>query len=53
MKTNMISGIMLLSLVIGTALLTAGCEKGPAERTGKQVDRAIDDFKDAAKRATR
>jgi hypothetical protein len=38
---------------MGATLLAAGCEKGPAERAGKQVDRAIDDFKNAAKRATR
>lgn len=51
MDTRMIAG-MLMSLVIA-ALLTAGCEKGSAERAGKQVDRAVNDFKDAVERATK
>lgn len=49
---RLISGSLIV-LVIVTALLATGCQQGPAERAGKQVDRAIDDFKDAAKRATR
>jgi hypothetical protein len=29
-------------------MLTAGCErKGPAERAGEKIDRAVDDVKDA------
>jgi hypothetical protein len=48
----MIFGI-LMSVVIGTTVLAAGCEKGSAERAGKQVDRAVGDFKDAVERATK
>ncbi len=52
MTVRMISGL-LVSLAIGTTVLTAGCEKtGPAERAGKQFDRTIDDLKNAANHAT-
>lgn len=49
-----IRGYTALSLVLAIALGTAtiGCEKGPAERAGENVDRAVDDLKDAAKDAT-
>lgn len=43
-----------IALVVAAAVLANGCEKkGGAERAGKQIDRAIDDLRDAAKRATR
>lgn len=53
MNTRIVTGL-LMSLVIGTTVLVGACErKGPAERAGKQFDRAIGDLKDAAKRATK
>jgi hypothetical protein len=53
MNTAMISRV-LMSLILGTTVLVAGCaKKGPAERAGKQVDRAVGDFKDAVERATK
>jgi hypothetical protein len=43
-----------IALVVATIVLAAGCEKkGSAERAGKQIDRALDDLRDAARRATK
>lgn len=52
MKGRTVIGFFL-ACAIGAAALTAGCEKeGAAERAGKELDRAVGDLKDAAKRAT-
>lgn len=51
MNTTKYTALSLaLAMVLGAA--TIGCEKGPAERAGENVDRAVDDVKDAAKDAT-
>ena len=37
-----------ISLMLSGALLGTGCERqGPAERVGKDIDRAVEDMKDA------
>lgn len=41
-----------LALAITLGAATIGCEKGPAERAGENVDRAVDDVKDTVKDAT-
>ena len=33
--------VIVVSLAVGAALV-AGCEKGPMQRTGERVDRALD-----------
>lgn len=39
-RTGMVSVLVVAGLLAGGAL--AGCEKGPAQRTGEKVDRAVD-----------
>jgi hypothetical protein len=50
MKTRLISRIAGLACVLGGAIaLGAGCEseKGPAQKAGESVDKAVQDVKDA------
>jgi len=38
MKTNVVTGLAAAALIAGLC----GCEKGPAERAGRQIDQAAD-----------
>ena len=47
MKTGLNARIAGLACVIGGAIaLGAGCEQGPAEKAGANVDKAVRDAKD-------
>ena len=43
---------LLLVLCLFLAVVTIGCEKGPAEEAGKKVDDTVQSVKEAAKDAT-
>ncbi len=48
MRHPTISFLFAAVLCSGMALCTVGCEqKGPAERTGKEIDRSVEKMKDA------
>lgn len=45
---RLLSGALALGLALGGAAVTSGCrEKGPAEKAGEKVDRAMDKVDDA------
>ena len=55
-KSDIMSGMKIIRTIIAVlalsavALATSACpEKGPAEKAGEQVDKAIDKTKDAVK----
>lgn len=45
---------LILSFIVSTVLIGAGCkEEGPAEKAGKELDKAAEKTKDAVKDATK
>jgi hypothetical protein len=34
--------VMIVAVAAGVALAVVGCEKGPVQKTGERVDRALD-----------
>jgi hypothetical protein len=48
LKKSTATTYMGIGLLLSSTILTAGCErKGPVERAGEKIDRAVDDVKDA------
>jgi len=48
MYAKYITAIMLSSFFMATLLFITGCvQKGPAQRAGESIDRAVEDMKDA------
>lgn len=48
MSQKLISSLAVLGFIFGTAVLTS-CEKeGPAEKAGKEIDKAAENVQDAA-----
>ncbi len=40
--------IVMGLIILGGGMVTTGCERqGPAQRAGKDIDRAVEDMKDA------
>ncbi len=48
-----LSFVPLLALLLGTPIAMVGCaSKGPVEKAGENVDKAVGDVKDAAEEIT-
>ena len=48
MRAKQITSLFISTLFVTTLLSVTGCvQKGPAQRAGENIDRAVEDMKDA------